>query len=793
MRLKNLLFLFGLMIFAFALQAQDGAEIRGLIKDSKTGDVLANAEIMLQPGSKGLVSSPKGSFVFSGLQAGKYTIYVKYLGYIDEKQDVELKAGQKKDVVILMKENIKELMAVEIRDDKIETPAYSKVVLKTENIEEAPVRDIGDFLREVPNIGAVRKGGTNLDPVIRGFKFDQLNIQVDNGLRMEGGCPNRMDPTTSHIEAGDIEAIEVVKGPFALRYGPMMGGVVNLLTIDPRPFDKFQVHVKANIAYESNWNGQRQHFTVLGGGKKLFFSFTGNNSQSGDYTDGAGNLINSNFRKFGWTGKLGFSPAKGHTIIAMYSEFYARDIMFPALPMDERDDNTKLYSLDYKGRNISKTIETIDFKTYLSKVDHTMDNKGRGFSDTVASVSQILADRMGYRLEFGLNTGKNSHLFVGTDMYHITKDGDRDKIMLGQPRPMKGNVPSKHEDLWNNALIDNYGFFAEYRWNKKLWEVVGSIRVDYNKASSDSISLLNMAKPPVDLIGIKAEDTKSNYTNFSFSAGVTRKLNENLSLGLSFGRGTRSPNMLERFIINLPVGFDNYEYIGNPQLKPETNNEFDLVLKYNQQNIGAFEVNGFYSILQDYIGGVYLPPSEHKPLMNSVLGVKRFENLGGAKMYGFEFSYGTPLRYRLRARLTASVTQGKIDEVEVLEIDPNTGKVTGSHIKKNDYLGEIPPFESNLSVSYTLFDKKLIPELNFRYVAAQNNVSEAMQELTTPSFYLLGLRLSYRHNTNLTVVGGVNNLLDAAYYEHLNRRVLGTDYRIYEPGRSFYINVIFNI
>ena len=681
------------------------------------------------------------------------------------------------------------MLAVEIKDDRIVNHAYSKIIIKESDIEQSAVRDIGDYLREIPNLSAVRKGGANLDPVIRGFKYNQLNVQVDNGQSLEGGCPNRMDPTTGHIEAGDIQAIEVLKGPFALRYGPTMGGVVNMLTANPRPFEKFQIHVKATMGYESNWNGQRQNVTVYGGGKKVYFTFSGNNSSYGNYSDGNGDLVSSSFTKFGYNAKLGISLAENHKIILSYSEFYARNVMFPSLPMDERADDTKLYSFDYKANKVSKRIETIDFKAYLSDVDHTMDNKERGFSDTAVAISQIFARKYGYRAEFGLNTNANSHLFVGTDMYHIDKDGTRDKLMIGQ-FPMMGNVPQKIENLWNQAMISNYGLFAEYRLNKNLWEIVGSARLDYNFASSDSISLLNGSK--VDIIGISADSTASSFINFSFSAGATRKLNENMSLGFSFGRGVRSASMIERFIITLPVGFDNFEYIGNPLLKPEVNNEFDLIYKYQHQTYGSVEITGFYSIVQDYISGVYLPPSVQKPLTAGVLGVKKFENIGTANLYGFELSYATPNRYNWRIGLTAASTFGTINEVEVLDFDA-TGAITGSHLVNNDPLGEIPPLNLNARFSYKLFQEKLTPNLNFRYVAAQNNVSTAMMELTSPSFSLIDFSLKYKHSKNLSIIGGVNNLLDKTYYEHLNRRVLGTDHRLYEPGRVFFVNIVYNI
>jgi iron complex outermembrane receptor protein len=295
-----------------------------------------------------------------------------------------------------------------------------------------------------------------------------------------------------------------------------------------------------------------------------------------------------------------------------------------------------------------------------------------------------------------------------------------------------------------------------------------------------------------DIIGITADSTSSSFINFSFSVGVTRKLNENMSLGLSVGRGVRSADMNERFIINLPVGFDNYEYLGNPFIKPEANNELDLVYKYNNQNIGGVEVTVFYSFIQDYIGGVYLPPSVQKPLMQSVLGVKKFDNLGNANLYGFELSYATPTRNDWRVSLTTSYTAGTINEVEVLEFDAN-GKVVGKSMISNDPLGEIPPLNVNLNASYKFLGGKIVPSLNYRFSSSQDRVSVAMQEITTPSFSLFDMNLMYKHNQYFRVVGGINNIFDVSYYEHLNRRILGTNTRIYEPGRVFYVNLIFNI
>ena len=109
-------------------------------------------------------------------------------------------------------------------------------------LQSSQTRDVGDYLRSIPNVSGIRKGGANLDPVVRGYKFSQLNVLLNSGVKIENGCPNRMDPVTAHVETEDISKIEIIKGPFSLKYGPSFGGVINLVSKIPESYDQFEVH-----------------------------------------------------------------------------------------------------------------------------------------------------------------------------------------------------------------------------------------------------------------------------------------------------------------------------------------------------------------------------------------------------------------------------------------------------------------------------------------------------------------------------------------------------------------------
>ncbi len=60
--------------------------------------------------------------------------------------------------------------------------------------------DAGAILGLDPAVSGIRKSSSfGFDPVMRGFKYDQLNIVVNGLQSANAACPNRMDPPTSQV------------------------------------------------------------------------------------------------------------------------------------------------------------------------------------------------------------------------------------------------------------------------------------------------------------------------------------------------------------------------------------------------------------------------------------------------------------------------------------------------------------------------------------------------------------------------------------------------------------------
>lgn len=649
------------------------------------------------------------------------------------------------------------------------------------SIGQMPVRDVGDFLRGQPNVAGVRKGGTGIDPVMRGFKYSQLNVQLNEGQKIEGACPNRMDPPTAHIDIEDIYKIELFRGPYALRFGPNFGGLIHLHTWPETRLERFEARVSAVTGAESAWGGFKQQLSVKTGNRNFLLRLSGNYKKYGDYRDGNGHTVNSSFERYNYSGLLSLTPADKHSFTLSYDHAIGKNLDFPALAMDERLDKTGLYALDYIYNDPGKAFQGLHVKTYFSDVSHEMDNKQRPVSDTTVAIATIDAMNTGYRVEATLSLLKGTwHL--GSDMEEIRKDGDRVKYFIMQP-----TLPRKNEKLWDNAHIRNFGFFAEYARLIGRVTAVAAFRLDLNAADANPMTWENMQGQPV----YQNDQVTSSHTNLSFSLGTEWRINRTWELGFSAGRGVRSPDMTERFIILLPIGYDNYDYIGTPSLLPEANHQADISLSWHNKKAGMVTASVFFSYVSDYITGQVVPQSVVKPQTKGVFGVKQFINADRAWLTGFELGYHTPAGKPWLLELVAGYTYGVNPFAQYPVIE--NGQVVAVEEVENDPLSEIPPLEGTVKFSRKFFGGKLVPKASLRAVAPQNHISKAYEERTSPGFVLAGLSVYYRFNDYLEVTAGVDNLFDAAYYEHLNRNIIGTKENFYEPGINAFINLKFKI
>lgn len=749
-----------LVVLIFALVSnnfsQEKGIIRGYVYDAKAKYPLVNANIWLEGTNRGDVSDFKGYFEIKNLKSGNYTVVVSYIGYRQKKELVSLAPDEVKTIEVYLEE-LPYFSVEEIVVFGKPSETYNQVEVGGKEITKQIPRDIGDFIRNFSNSSAIKKGGYALDPVMRGVKYDQINVQIDNGVKIEPACPNRMDPPTSHVQAEELEKVEILKGPYALRYGPNFGGVLNFVMAKPERFEGFTVVGRVESGYESNWNGKFGRLTVSGGQKLFDFRISGGVKDYKNYKDGAGNEVQSSFKIKDWSGKFGFNPVENHRFQISIREVYARDVLYPALPMDGRKDDSRVISLDYLGKNMNGLINSVNLKAYYSKVYHLMDN---AFKPTIAMVDAATdanTKTYGGRSEIGLIVGENV-LFVGFDYSRIEKDGFRTRKMKTGPMAGKTFI----DTVWQNSYVSNLGVFSELRTGLEGFNIMLSARYDINYAGA-----ITPAPSFARLFG----GLSSKHHNFSLSAGVDKVLTSNLQVTLLFATSKRSPNISERFINFLPIGIDNYDYVGNPSLKPEVNNSVDLIVKSKLLG-GIFKGDVFYYYVKDFISAKIR--SDLMPKNMGVLGVKQFVNIETVKFIGFELGYVS----------TFSKNFGfKVDLSKTKAWDAVTGEP----------LPQIPPFEARSTFYYRLFNGGVTPELTIRAVSRKSDVSTSYGETPTPGFAVVNLMISVNYFKFADISIGVNNLFNKVYYEHLNRRVRTTGIPIYEPGRSFFINLIMKV
>ncbi|WP_417620123.1 TonB-dependent receptor plug domain-containing protein, partial [Oceanihabitans sediminis] len=525
-----------------------------------------------------------------------------------------------------------------ILDEVIVTGNLKKdpvLTVVTNNYSEEIVqpKNVADLFNNINGFSVIKRGNYAIDPSFRAAQYEQLNIQYDGGTKAMHACPNRMDPITTHIIPEEIAKIEIIKGPYTVRYGATFGGIVNLVTQKP-DYEDHGLHGKVSAGYESNGNSlvnlvqlqyiQDKYDIVANAGYRDF----------GNYEGGNGVEIPSSFRSTDYGIKMGYNFTDDQRLQAHWRQSFGRDVKHAALMMDTDYDNSSILSLDYKLDNIGEIAQSLTAKAYYSFVDHLMTNDGRPSFMMTESASTVEATTIGGKLELNWIPVEKLQVFSGLDAMHIARDGGRTRLvkrMNGNTLPMPMTFNDK---VWQDSYITDLGVFTEAKYNinsKNIFTV--GLRYDY--VTSD------IQDPEADFAA-RYDLEKRTEHNIGGTVSIKNRVSDNFTIEAAYGRGIRSANMIERYINHFSVGQDPYEYLGNPNLKAEVNNQFEIGFKgreplKNGLNSFKYETSFYYSFFENYIVGVVDPTITRKFMpMAQPQHVKVFQNIEEAYKAGFE-------------------------------------------------------------------------------------------------------------------------------------------------------------
>jgi iron complex outermembrane recepter protein len=613
-----------------------------------------------------------------------------------------------------------------------------------------PLATIDEYLQQSGAVEMIKRGGYAWEPNINNMSTERTVITID-GMRIFGACTDKMDPITSYVEVSNLSEAEISSGQSGSCHGPTIGGSINLKrsksALGKKGFSGY-----LNSGYEFN-NQQK----IIGGAVNYADSlfFIDNNVMFRDaenYTAGNNEeVLFSQFRKMNLSSTAGFLYDKNKYFEGAVIYDKATDVGYPALPMDVSLAEALITSLKFEYVPMGSIFNKLETKVYYNTITHTMDDTKRpnvpihmdmpGWSDTYGMYANLEGKSKRNTFMGSFNSFYNRSLAEMT-MYP-SDPNENIMFMLTWPDVVT---------FYNGIYGENSYSFTDYSRLK----VSGGLGSHFNEIKSQfGLESLQIFYPGL-------ESSKQRLLKSLASTYFWQKSNFGYALGVAYGE--RAPSVSEGYGFYLYNSFDQFDYIGNPNLDNEQSLEASVNLNYEGKGFKTSFSTSFFNI-SNYIVG-----KPDAAIYQMTIGAK------GVKVY-------TALDY---ATLIKSVFNFETYLIPNLKWD---NQLTYSYGKGSD--GENLPFISPLAYQSKLFYKKsaFTGELSVQGNATHTNYAPFYGEIEKPDYAILNCASSYTlqfEKTNLNLRVGVENLFDTSYTTFADWN------NIPRMGRNVFVNVLYS-
>ncbi|ULQ55326.1 TonB-dependent receptor [Flavihumibacter rivuli] len=566
MRIGLRLFFIGLMLALGSMViGQQSDVIRGVVKD-KDGKGVANVIVHLLNSNRWVVTDANGSFSFSGIAAGEYTLELTRIGYAA--QTHILAAGQAGDVSIVLNDQSVQLDGVVVtaqkREEVLNRTPGSITALNGKEVQAYRLWNTKELTAIVPNFYANNSGDERNVVSIRGITTTSYDPAV--AVYVDG--VNQFSLDTYIPQLADIDRIEVLRGPQGTLYGRnAMGGVINIITKQPGNTTNGFAEVSVG-----NYNMQRYAAgirTPLVKDKLFFGASAVYQTRDGYYTndfngrsfDDQSALTGNYYLRFLPSDRWAFTLNVKHQnnrnngafpMVFGTEEAFGNPYKLNQNAIGKMVDNTLNASLDirYDGKGFlfnSQTAYQSNHRYYESPIDGDFSplDAVEVINDFGSDWNKVKVFTQEFR--FSSPTGKSSRMkwVAGSYFFHqqnpvkqATHFGE-DAEMLGAPMT---NFSTINTSTGKNTGVSLFGQL-EYALTARL-SLTGGMRYDYE---SRKLQVLGEFQPDGGDAFVTQPDTAAtaNFSALSPKLGLAFKLNDHSNLFLNYSRGFRTGGLTQ--------------------------------------------------------------------------------------------------------------------------------------------------------------------------------------------------------------------------------------------------------
>ncbi len=777
---RNLFLVLASLLLCLPATADNPRQLAGRVRDPH-GLPIPGAEVRLLDANRQVLlrqtrTEPEGRFAFTNLDAESYQLVIVAPGFRRYQQSVPVASVVAPLEIVLELAGLHEGVQVTAERNETETfsaPLPAAIVADHLLARQLPV-NLAQALEEIPGVQWRNAGAFRSRPVIRGLDSNRILVLVD-GERLNNGRTSTEDAgiETSLVDLGQIEQVEVVRGPGSVLYGSdAFGGVVNILTRAARPTDRLQFGMRAGGDFIPNADGRRGLLELWASSRHWSARAQGGVGDFENYRSPAGTVFGSGVRENSGLAELRWFP---RPLQSLHFKFLYRGGYDFGLPTLEPNPSflalfpfSKLrkWSWGYAGSFASGALSSLQARFYSQEQTRDFFNQVRASPSLIQSETITDVSTFGYDIQLSSIPNSRVALTYGSSFFHDRNRDSREQIL--NPGRAGERLLTAAPSV-PDSTFSGLGFFLHVLVEAApRLRFSGGVRADRFRLEAE----------PTQNFSADAFATIRDRTDHALSGnvGATVQLREGWVFTGNLARAFREPNLFERFFFGR--GSVGGFVVPNPDLKPETSVQLDLGTRIQRGPV-RLSFNYFLNKLTDLISRS--PTTFNGQSVIAGQPVSQNVNLEKARIQGLESSTELFLR-GLGAQWNPFFSLAWQRGINRTDGEP---------------LPLIAPFTGQGGLRWQPLRLRLWSELRVRLVTSSHRVPAGQPPIA--AFTVFGWRAGYEllreeSLASFLLPPGFRSVRFHFAVENLGNRLYTNLFEtVPEPGRNFRFGVLFEL